>query len=422
MTLLLAVTVAHADTRYTIQPIVRLGDSVAGINTRVNGGHLVILGLTDRGQMAFTTWVAELPNGVALIQYADGKFTPISVAGREGPIGTWPEDLVGYSPDAMNQHGNIVFTAAAYNGGDPVNLGTFFWEASSQKVRPVARPGAPASSDLTLEQPSWWSPAINDQNQIAFPAFAKNVAGVPLDVGIYLTSPEGPITPIAIPGQALPDGRRLAFTERPTINNAGVIAFRGVREGDAEDGRNHAFLWENGKITPLAIAGADAPGGGKFARIARAWVNDHNCSVLILALTNDPGSGPSGLHRVAEGQLTAVAVRGQEMPGGGQYRHIPLGQYGVSPPSPLGQHAFIATLADGATAAYVIDTEGKLSLILKSGTETQLGRITQIGTTTPSGLTRGGQGIGLNSRGQVALPVQIDGGPFTIVLLTPVAE
>jgi hypothetical protein len=88
----------------------------------------------------------------------------------------------------------------------------------------------------------------------------------------------------------------------------------------------------------------------------------------------------------------------------------------------VGQHAFIATLTDGARAAYLMDADGKLSLILKSGTATELGKVTQLGRNTfVAGLTRGGQGVGLNSQGQEALPVQIEGGPFTIVLLTPAA-
>jgi hypothetical protein len=83
----------------------------------------------------------------------------------------------------------------------------------------------------------------------------------------------------------------------------------------------------------------------------------------------------------------------------------------------------MARLADESTAAYSMDAEGKLSLILKSGTDTEPGQVTRIGSTSfASGLTRGGQGVGLNSEGQVTLTVQIEGGLFTIVLLTPVAQ
>jgi hypothetical protein len=58
-----------------------------------------------------------------------------------------------------------------------------------------------------------------------------------------------------------------------------------------------------------------------------------------------------------------------------------------------------------------VDEDGTLSLVLKSGTDTAVGRIIAI--------SRDGYGIGLNSRGQVAVAVQIQGGPDVLVRLTP---
>jgi hypothetical protein len=79
-----------------------------------------------------------------------------------------------------------------------------------------------------------------------------------------------------------------------------------------------------------------------------------------------------------------------------------------------GQHAFLAQLEGGNTAAYLLDADGTLSLILKSGTTTNLGTITDVG---------GGNwfGVGLNTQGQMLLPVRIDRGANTLVLLTPSA-
>jgi hypothetical protein len=57
-----------------------------------------------------------------------------------------------------------------------------------------------------------------------------------------------------------------------------------------------------------------------------------------------------------------------------------------------------------------VDAAGNLSLVLKSGTPTELGTITKI---------RRDLGGVVNSKGQVALVIQIDNGPDTLVLLTP---
>ena len=81
-------------------------------------------------------------------------------------------------------------------------------------------------------------------------------------------------------------------------------------------------------------------------------MNDAKRNVLIAARLNNAESGPTSLYLWTGGKLDAVAVPGQEMPGGGQFREITLVHYGVSPTNRLGQHAFIARLADGATAAY----------------------------------------------------------------------
>ena len=102
------------------------------------------------------------------------------------------------------------------------------------------------------------------------------------------------------------------------------------------------------------------------------------------------------------------------MPGGGNF--LTLQQNGVSSANEAGQHAFLAFLQDGTTAAYGVDTDGKLSLLLKSGTQVPLGQITSVGP--GSGLS---QGIGFNKKGQVGLTIGIANGPGMVALLTPSA-
>lgn len=376
--ILLAAAETQADTQYKMQPIVKYGDTVAGVNVKVAGGAFLIHGLTDSGLLAFTTWVAEFPNGIALIQYADGKFTPVAVADTDGPAGKWPKNLVLYEPASLNQRGDLVFSAKtpAIDGG--LDLGTYRWDAKAQKAIPIARREMPASSNLTFVTGGWWSPTLNNRDEIAFPAVVKDNTTGDENVGAFLASPDGTILPVAVPGQTLPDGKRVEYIEQPHLTDAGTIVFMAHRESEADDGRNSAYLWEKGTITPLLMAQSDAPGGKKITRIAGAWVNDRNRSVLIAAHHGSPVS----LYLHVDGTLKPVAVRNQEMPGGGQFRDIPLLHYGISPPSSLGQYAFVATLTDGNTAAYLMDADGALSLILKSGMDTELGKITRVGKTS----------------------------------------
>lgn len=421
--LLLATGVARADTQYQIQPIVKYGDTVAGINIEVEKGAFLVIGMTDTGHLAFTTWVAGLRNGTALIEYADGIFTPIAVANTHGPTEKWPENLVFYAPESMNQLGDIVFAAKTPIVDGGLDLGTYRWDAKARAVVPIALQEMPAGNDLTFVTAGWWSPSLNNRGEVAFPAVVRNETTGVEGVGAFLASPNGGFVPLVVPGQMLPDGRKVSSIERPYLNDAGAVVFLAYREGDADDGRNSAYRWEKGTITPLVMARSDAPGGGKIARIHRAWANDKNRNVLIMARLNNAESGAAGLYLLSEGKLTPVVVRGQEMPGGGQFRDMLSNGFGVSPPNSLGQHAFTSTLADGSTAAYLMDADGKLSLIMKSGAPTEFGKISGIGVAGSrpgTSLIAGSWGLALNSKGHVALPVQIDGGLHAIILLTPV--
>src|SRR5207247_4086206 len=140
----------------------------------------------------------------ALIQYSDGKFTPIAAAGRAGPLGTWRKDLLFYDPASMNQRGNVVFSALHLVGGEPVSEGTFLWDAHAQQVSPVALTGMPATQDLTFQDGGDWSPVINNRDEIAFPATVKSGTGKSLGFGIFLHAVDGKLQSVVLPGQALP--------------------------------------------------------------------------------------------------------------------------------------------------------------------------------------------------------------------------
>jgi hypothetical protein len=269
----------------------------------------------------------------------------------------------------------------------------------------------PAVNNITFEQGGGWGATLNNQGEIALVATVKNAAGQKRD-GVFFLDQQGQLLPVALPDQALPHGKIIGSAWLPSVNDAGLIAFVvGVAAVGSEG--SGAYLWEKGAITPIAAAGMDAPGGGKLAAVRSVWLNNRNRDILIAA--RPQGSG-IGLYRLANGQLTAVAVTGQAMPGGGNFQSLLVGSgpgwaNGVSAANEAGEHAFLARLADRTTAAYLVNPVGKLSLVLKSGTVTDLGTITGVGVP--------GASIGLNSTGQVALSVRTNSGPATLVLLTP---
>jgi hypothetical protein len=270
----------------------------------------------------------------------------------------------------------------------------------------------PAGSDLTFERSDGWPPMLSNSGDIAFPAAVKNGAGNTA-IGVFFLGRDGQLQSVAVPGQELPGGGNMVNAVAHSLNDAGGVAFVATTQPNSPPS---AYLWEKGSITPVALLGMEVPGGGKIAAVDFAAVNNKNRSVLVLARLRL--SDPHGFYLWEDGKLTPLLVRGQEMPGGGQFREV-LFPNPISYPNEAGQYAFLARVTEAGTsrtAAYLMDADGKLSLILKSGTTTDLGRITHISVPTASPPS---SGVAVNSKGQVALPVRIDNGPTTLVLLTP---
>jgi hypothetical protein len=404
---LLAHGMAQAQTTYKIQPLVKFGDKAGDVVIKTDGGDFEIGTLNDNGQLVFVT--ENEAGGEMLIQYADGKLIPIVAGGKDAPGGKWSKGVVPRSPVSMNQLGNVVF-AADLTVGDNTSIGTFLWDFKAQQATTVALKGMPAVNNLTFEQGGGFAPGINNSNEIALVAQVKNAEGKAQD-GVFFLGRDGKLLPVALPDQELPGGGKILHAFLPSINDTGVIAFPVRRQGDNADS---GYLWEKGTITQVAVIDTDLPGGGKLAYLNGIRVNNKNRNVLVVGRLDDPAGGPDALYLFADGKLRPVAVPGQEMPGGGKFKSLQTFVIGTSFPNDAGQHAILAALEDGASAACLMDAEGKLSLILKSGTTTPLGTITNVGQGGG-----GSTGIGFNNKGQVALTVKIDDGLDTIVLLTP---
>ena len=150
-------------------------------------------------------------------------------------------------------------------------------------------------------------------------------------------------------------------------------------------------------------------------------VNNRNREVLV-ALHQSDSPAAAGLYRYSSGQLTPILLPGQDLPDGGKLKTVreytsgdiarTAGRH-ISRANELGQYAFLAQLEGGDVGVYLLNVDGKLSLILKSGMTTDLGPVTHINPVADA------VGVGLNSQGQVVVSVRIAKGPETLVLLTP---
>jgi hypothetical protein len=411
---------------YTIQAVATAGDTVGGVRTNA-GSRLEVDGLNDNGQLVLL--VDNAAGGSALLQYAEGRFTPIVVGGGDGPGGQWPQDLHIDGPASMNQFGNVVFTAD-FPAGSHASGGLYRWDRQAQRVTAAGLSGMPAGTAGALLD--FRSAVINNRNEIAF------VGGVANDVmleqsGLFVLGPDGKLLSLSPPGQKLPFSEAGDLLEPShgelSLNDAGVVAFT----ADFDQLGGTAYAWEQGTVTPL-LPDIHRNFFGILLGRAVAWVNNQNRAVLV-ATSGDPLMGVGivrGLYRWADGSRTPLLVTGQATSSGGTKQAS--GGFNISAANEAGQHVVVTTPWKENPAAYRLDADGKLSLIVQSGMATDLGPITDIGRlgNRDSALNRPGlfgfiydtnlipgSGGALNRQGQVALTVQINGGPDTVVLLTP---
>jgi hypothetical protein len=402
---------------YSVAPIVKFGDTVGTrlIQTGLDG-TFEIGALNDNGQISLVTENAA--GGELLIQYSNGTLTPIVVGGGAVPGGQWLTDVGILSPVAMNQHGNMAFAADVQSGAFD-GLGTYLWNATSSQFTAVAVHGMPQEFELTFARGGNWLTDINNSDEVAFTATVGTATGEQLG-GDFFLGQDHVLKAIARPGDVLGDGTVILDACNPSLNDAGVVAFSARRVQDSTNTHhpNSAFLWQGGIVRNLAPVGALLPDGKQISNVVGSWVNNHNSNVLLAVNTTPPGDAPTtteapvSLYLWSNGTFTPVAIPGQTMPDGSKL--VTIQDFGVSYANDLGQHAFIGVLDDGNPAAYLMNADGTLSLILKSGTTTNLGLILNLGEGAGTS-----SGIALNSKGQVVLTAFIDLGVDTVYLLTP---
>ncbi len=384
---------------YTLRPIARLGDRLGDSKLRLEGGFWVGA-LNDHRQIAFVTGGS---GGPVLLQFSDEQLTPVMLPGQNGPDGKWPQFAVLWSPVAMNRRGDITFSLLDQQGEQ--RAGTYLWDFAARQVKSIAQPGLPIVRDQVLSNGGGPSPALNNRGEIALVGGVKNAAG-DSETGIFLRGADEKLTPVVLPDQSLPDGQLLLAATDPSLNEAGAIAFLATRKGATGAS---AYLWEKGEMTPVAQVGEEVAPKTKLAAVWSVRANNHDRGVLVEASVKSV-TGAHGLYRWANGKLTAVAIPGQVLDDGETLARV---AGGISAANDAGQHVFLATLASHATAAYLLDADGRISTVVKSSARTDLHAISRVGEA-------GTFGVGLNNHGEVALPVRFSGiTGSTLVLLTP---
>jgi len=341
-----------------IQQIARAGDTVGGTRIKPDAGFFVG-GLNDQGRITFAA--NSVPNGQLLLQYSGEVLSPLVVPGGDAPGGKWSKNTQIRSPVCQNEQGSIVFAADLLTGGKSA-VGTFQWDAPSGPVRLLALDGMVAAQSLTFAVGGSQTAVLNNAGDVALVGKVRNMAGQPRD-GVFFLGRDGRLQPVVVPDQELPDGGQVLSAWLPSLNDAGPVALDvQIRNVPAD----RLYLWEQGLLTALPPLTKEVTRGLHFTGFTGVWLNNKNRNVLMAGHFHTLAGAANALYLLADGKMLPVAAPGQEMPGGGRFLTLQPQDpadldtslaSGVSAANEAGQHAVLALLQGGATAAYLMDAD-----------------------------------------------------------------
>ena len=232
------------------------GDNVPGGGTLAEFGAHPLPSLNAAGHAAFVAHIAggRATDGVFLVG-SDG-LRAIALAGEDAP-GVPAGVLIGFDAPSLNDNDELAFVATVRRGRDTLDV-LYFW--NGRRLQRVA-----AEGDRLLRVGGMMDkiggPSLNNSGVIAFPAtlFKGPTLG-----GIFVAGTRD-LRLLVGTGDRAPSGAMiLRFSERVAIDDEGAIAV-GAYLGEDGSTREAVLRSEREGLTEIAVEGALAPGGGRYA-------------------------------------------------------------------------------------------------------------------------------------------------------------
>ena len=305
-----------------VAKVAAFGDSLPGGGTLAEFGAHPLPALNNAGHVAFAAQVAggRATEGIFLAG-ADG-LQAIALAGDDAP-GVPAGVLVGFDAPALNDNDELAFVASVRRERDLLDV-LYYWNGRRLQ-RLVAERELLLRIGGTMDQIG--DPALNNSGVVAFPAaiFKGPALG-----GIFVAGAR-PLRLLVRAGDQAPDGAMiLRFSERVAIDEAGEIAF-GAHLG--KNGATREAVLRTGMegLTEVAVDGAPAPGGGRYAGFG-PWPTVGPGAVTAFIAALDGGPGPLAAFAGALGDVQRVAIMGETLPHGGTIGRFALNTVAVAGP------------------------------------------------------------------------------------------
>ncbi len=271
---------------------------------------------------------------VALAGQAGYSFTPIAFLDNPAPGGG--NFTLDFEPSAINNRGEVGFTADVTTGGEGVFVGL------RGQLTQIMRSGQPAPGGGVFGPNEFGRLGVNEGGDIAIPFSLEplDFSSLALNSGIFRFSHSTQtLSRVAGPGTPVPGGEHLEGVFFNTaINNRGDIVFSGIVTGGDIDptsppgemglGVGLFLADKRGTISSVVRPGDPAPGGGTFDMAMNGSINNSGDVAFGGHVAGDEcieiGFSNCGesvyLKDAATGIIQSIAHQGDPAPGGGVFR------------------------------------------------------------------------------------------------------
>ena len=266
---------------------------------------------------------------VALAGLAGYSFTPIAFLDNPAPGGG--NFTLDFEPSAINNRGEVGFTADVTTGGEGVFVGL------RGELTQIMRSGQPAPGGGVFGPTELGRLGINAGGDIAIPFSLEPFTGPVFNSGLFRFSHSTQtLSAVARPGTPVPGGGHLAGVFPNTaINNRADIVFSGIIATEAGPPDSMGFgvglflADKRGTISGVVRPGDPAPGGGTFDTAINGSINNggdiafggHVAGEECINIGSPLVCAESVyLKDAATGIIRSIAHQGDPAPGGGVFR------------------------------------------------------------------------------------------------------
>src|SRR5439155_15531129 len=275
------------------------------------GSQPIVAPVNARGQVAFYASVLRAPAREGIFLAEAGQVTKLAAFGDSLPGGGTLAEFGAHPLPSLNLAGHAAF--AAHIAGGRATEGLFLVGADGLQTIALAGDDAPGMPAGVLA--GFDAPALDDNDELAFVASVRRGRDM-LDV-LYFWNGRRLQRLVAEGDRLLRTGGTMAKIGGPALNNSGVVAFpAAIFKGPALGG---IFVAGTRDLSLLVGAGDRAPSGAMILRFSERLAIDDEGTIAFGAYLGGDGSTREAVLRSGPEGLTEIAVEGAPAPGGGRY-------------------------------------------------------------------------------------------------------